>query len=202
MRSFVVLGNAGIPRKTAVHKFCVSKLPFGKVAFLIEVINNMLVARNKVVRFEYTLTDDNAQVLDRSLEGEPLTYLHGGDAIIPGLEAALEGKRSGDSLNVRVAAADAYGERDDSLVQKVPRDMFEDSDAIKIGTQFHSDDDEGDGNIVTVIAADQNSVTVDGNHPLAGLPLNFAVTIIEVREATAEELAHGHVHGADGHQHE
>lgn len=162
----------------------------------------MLVARNKVVRFEYTLTDDNAQFLDRSLEGEPLTYLHGGDAIIPGLEAALEGKRSGDSLNVRVAAADAYGERDDSLVQKVPRDMFEDSDAIKIGTQFHSDDDEGEGNIVTVIAADENSVTVDGNHPLAGVPLNFAVTIIDVREATAEELAHGHVHGADGHHHE
>jgi len=188
--------------KTPIGKFCVSKLSFVKVAFLIEVINDMLIARNNVVRFEYTLTDDNAQVLDRSLEGEPLTYLHGGDAIIPGLEAALEGKRSGDSLNVRVAAADAYGERDDSLVQKVPRDMFEDSDAIKIGTQFHSDDDEGEGNIVTVIAADQNSVTVDGNHPLAGVPLNFAVTIIEVREATAEELAHGHVHGADGHHHE
>lgn len=162
----------------------------------------MLVTRNKVVRFEYTLTDDNAQVLDRSQEGEPLTYLHGGGAIIPGLEVALEGKRSGDSLNVRVPAADAYGERDDSLVQKVPRDMFEDSDAIKIGTQFHSSDDAGEINIVTVIAADANSVTVDGNHPLAGVPLNFAVTIIDVREATAEELAHGHVHGAGGHHHE
>ena len=98
----------------------------------------MLISHNKVVRFDYTLTDDSAQVLDSSEDGEPLTYLHGSGNIIPGLESALEGKRAGESLNVRVAAADAYGERDDRLVQSVPREMFEDSDSIQVGMQFQS----------------------------------------------------------------
>lgn len=162
----------------------------------------MLIARNKVVRFNYTLTDDTAQVLDRSQDGEPLTYLHGGGGIIPGLEAALEGKRAGESFNVRIVAADAYGERDDELVQSVPREMFEDDDAIKVGMQFHSGDDDGETSIVTVVAADAKTVTVDGNHPLAGVPLNFAVTIVEVRDASADEIAHGHAHGEGGHHHD
>ncbi|MEK7666376.1 MAG: peptidylprolyl isomerase [Pseudomonadota bacterium] len=162
----------------------------------------MLISRNKVVRFDYTLTDDNAQVLDSSEGGEPLTYLHGGGNIIPGLESALEGKRAGESLSVRVAAAEAYGERDDGLVQSVAREMFEDSDSIQVGTQFQSGDPDGETRIVTVVSTDADSVTVDGNHPLAGVPLNFAVTIVEVREASSEELAHGHVHGAGGHHHE
>ena len=162
----------------------------------------MFVTRNKVVRFNYTLTDDLAQVLDSSGEGEPLTYLHGSGGIIPGLEAALEGKHTGASFNVRVSAADAYGERDDTLVQSVPRDMFEDSDTIRVGMHFHSVDDEGETRVVTVTGADAGSVTVDGNHPLAGVPLTFAVTIVEVRDASAEELAHGHAHGAGGHRHD
>jgi len=153
----------------------------------------MHIARNRVVRFAYTLTDDKAQVLDHSSEKEPLTYLHGDGAIIPGLEAALEGKRAGESFSVRIAAADAYGERDDDLVQSVPREMFEDDDAVKVGTQFETSDDDGETRV---------NVTVDGNHPLAGMPLNFAVTVVEVRAASAEELKHGHVHGAGGHQHE
>ena len=162
----------------------------------------MLISRNKVVRFDYTLTDDSAQVLDSSEGGEPLTYLHGGGNIIPGLESALEGRRAGESLSVRVAAAEAYGERDDALVQSVPREMFEDSDSIQVGMQFQSGDPDGNTRIVTVVGTDAASVTVDGNHPLAGVPLNFAVTIVEVRDASSEELAHGHVHGPGGHQHE
>lgn len=162
----------------------------------------MLIARNKVVRFDYTLTDDSAHVLDTSEGGEPLSYLHGAGNIIPGLETALEGKRAGESLKVRVPAADAYGERHDELVQNIPREMFEDGDAIQVGMQFHSSDDDGDTRIVTVVGTDANHVTVDGNHPLAGVPLNFAVTIVEVRDASAEELAHGHVHGAGGHHHD
>lgn len=162
----------------------------------------MLIARNKVVRFDYTLTDDSANVLDTSEGGEPLTYLHGAGNIIPGLETALEGKRAGESLKVRVPAADAYGERHDELVQSIPREMFEDGDAIQVGMQFHSSDDDGDTRIVTVVGTDADNVTVDGNHPLAGVPLNFAVTIVEVRDASTEELAHGHVHGADGHHHD
>jgi len=162
----------------------------------------MLISRNKVVRFAYTLTDDKAQVLDRSSEAEPLTYLHGGEAIIPGLEAALEGRRAGESFKVRVAAVDAYGERDEDLVHSVPRDMFEGDDAVKVGMQFETNDDDGETRIVTVTGADANNVTVDGNHPLAGIPLNFAVTVVEVRDASAEERRHGHVHGAGGHQHD
>lgn len=162
----------------------------------------MLIARNKVVRFDYTLTDDSANVLDTSEGGEPLTYLHGAGNIIPGLETALEGKRAGESLKVRVPAADAYGERHDELVQSIPREMFEEGDAIEVGMQFHSSDDDGDTRVVTVVSTDADNVTVDGNHPLAGVPLNFAVTIVEVRDASAEELAHGHVHSAGGHHHD
>ena len=161
----------------------------------------MLISRDKVVRFDYTLTDDSAEVLDSSEGGEPLTYLHGSGSIIPGLESALEGKRAGESLSVRIAAVDAYGERDEDLVQSVPREMFEDSDSIQVGMQFQSGDPDGETRIVTVVDADTASITVDGNHPLAGVPLNFAVTIVDVRDASSEELAHGHVHGPGGHHH-
>jgi len=162
----------------------------------------MFITRNKVVRIDYTLTSDDQQVIDSSEGGEPLTYLHGGGSIIPGLEAALEGKRAGESLSVRIAATEAYDERDDDLVQSVPREMFEDSGSIQVGMQFQSGDPDGNTRIVTVVGSDADSVTVDGNHPLAGVPLNFAVTIVEVRDASSEELAHGHVHGPGGHQHE
>lgn len=161
----------------------------------------MQICRNKVVRFDYTLTDDNAQVIDSSEGGEPLTYLHGSGNIIPGLESALEGKRAGESLKVRITAAEAYGERDADLVQHVPREMFEDSDSLEVGMQFQSGDPDGETRIVTVVGTDADSVAVDGNHPLAGVPLNFAVTIVEVRDASSAELAHGHVHGPGGHQH-
>jgi FKBP-type peptidyl-prolyl cis-trans isomerase SlyD len=162
----------------------------------------MLIAHNKVVRFDYTLTNDANDVLDSSEGGEPLTYLHGAGNIIPGLESALEGKRAGDSLNVRVAPAEAYGERDDRMVQNVPREMFEDSNEIQTGMQFHSSDPEGNVTVVTVVGMDAEHITVDANHPLAGVPLNFAVTIVEVRDASPEELAHGHVHGPGGHHHD
>jgi FKBP-type peptidyl-prolyl cis-trans isomerase SlyD len=162
----------------------------------------MLIARNKVVLIDYTLTDDQQQVLDRSAAGEPLAYLHGASNIIPGLESALEGKRAGDQLSVRVAASEAYGERDERLVQQVPREMFEDSQEIQVGMQFHSGDDDGNVTIVTVTSLTDDTVTVDANHPLAGVPLNFAVTIVEVRDATADEMTHGHVHGPGDHHHD
>ena len=130
-----------------------------------------------------------------------VAVLIGHGNIIPGLESALEGKTAGDSLTVRVAAADAYGERDDRLIQMVPREMFEDNQEIQVGMQFQSSDEDGNVRVVTVVGADADSITVDGNHPLAGVPLNFAVTIVEVRDPTAEELEHGHVHGPGGHHH-
>jgi FKBP-type peptidyl-prolyl cis-trans isomerase SlyD len=162
----------------------------------------MLIARNKVVLIDYTLTDDSQQVLDRSEQGEPLAYLHGAANIIPGLENALEGKKAGESLKVRIAPADAYGERDDRLVQMVPREMFEDSSEIQAGMQFHSADEEGNVTVVTVTSVTNDTITVDANHPLAGVPLTFSVTVVEVRDATPEEMTHGHVHGPGGHHHD
>jgi len=162
----------------------------------------MLIGHNKVVRIDYTLTTDADEVIDSSEGGEPLAYLHGARNIIPGLETALEGRKAGDSLNVRIEPADAYGERDDRLVQMVPREMFEDSAEIQVGMQFHSADPEGNVTVVTVTHTTDDTVTVDANHPLAGVPLTFAVTVVEVRDATAEELEHGHVHGAGGHHHD
>lgn len=162
----------------------------------------MTIARNKVVRIDYTLTDDSQNVIDSSAGGEPLTYLHGARNIIPGLESALEGRKTGDKLDVRIAPADAYGERDERLIQLVPREMFEDNQEIHVGMQFHSGDPEGNMTIVTVTNVTADTVTVDANHPLAGVPLTFAVTVVEVRDATSEELAHGHVHGEGGHHHD
>jgi len=162
----------------------------------------MQIARNKVVRIDYTLTTDANEVIDSSSDGEPLTYLHGARNIIPGLESALEGKQAGDKLNVRVEPADAYGVRDDRLIQMVPREMFEDSSEIQVGMQFHSEDPEGNMTVVTVTNTTEDTITVDANHPLAGVPLTFAVTVVEVRDATTEEVEHGHVHGPEGHHHD
>jgi len=162
----------------------------------------MIIAPNKVVRIDYTLTDDSDQVIDSSTGGDPLTYLHGARNIIPGLENALEGKQAGDQLNVRIEPAEAYGERDDRLVQMVPREMFEDSSEIQVGMQFHSGDPEGNVTVVTVTHITDDTVTVDANHPLAGVPLTFAVTVVDVRDASAEEMSHGHVHGPGGHHHD
>lgn len=160
----------------------------------------MQISGNKVVSIDYTLTDDQGTVIDSSEGRGPLAYLQGHGNIIPGLESALEGKSTGDALQVTVAPADGYGERDDSLTQAVPRNMFENADDIQIGMQFQTASEHG-MHIVTVTAIDSDNVTVDANHPLAGQTLNFDVTVVEVRDATEEELAHGHVHGPDGHDH-
>lgn len=161
----------------------------------------MQIAANMIVRIDYTLTNDHAQIIDRSEDGEPLTYLHGARNIIPGLEAALDGKQAGDSLTVRIPPTEAYGERDDRLIQMVPRDMFEDNAELEIGMQFHSEDPDGNVTVVTVTHATEDTITVDANHPLAGVPLTFAVKVVDVRAAVAEELDHGHSHGPGGHHH-
>jgi len=162
----------------------------------------MQIAAHKVVTIDYTLTDDAGQVIDSSKGGEPLAYIQGIGNIIPGLEAALEGKKAGDSLQVSIAPAEGYGERDDSLKQAVPRQMFETPEEIQVGMQFHTMTEDGNVMVVTVVEASTETVTVDANHPLAGQNLNFDVTVKDVREATSEELEHGHVHGAGGHHHD
>jgi len=161
----------------------------------------MQISENKVVTIDYTLKDDNGNVLDSSQGGPGLAYLHGASNIIPGLEKALSGKAQGDSLNVSVAPEEAYGQRDDSMIQTVPREMFEGAD-VQVGAQYHASTPEGQPITITVVEVKDDGVVIDGNHPLAGQTLHFDVTVSDVREATEEELAHGHVHGPGGHHHE
>lgn len=160
----------------------------------------MQAAENSVVSIHYTLTNAKGEVLDSSRGGDPLVYLQGSGNIIPGLEKALAGKQAGDKLQVAVAAAEGYGERDESLVQQVPKRAFQGVPKIEAGMSFQAQSSQGPMHVfVTAVTGDM--VTVDGNHPLAGEALNFDVEIIEVRKATLEEIAHGHAHGAGGHHH-
>lgn len=160
----------------------------------------MRIAKNAVVSIDYTLTDNDGSVLDRSREGEPLAYLHGAGNIIPGLEEALEGKAAGDQLQVSVPPEKAYGRRVEELRHKVPRKMFDTKGEIKPGMRFHANGENGT-HTVTVTAVDSEHVTVDANHPMAGKTLNFDVRVVTVRDATREELTHGHVHGPHDHHH-
>ena len=160
----------------------------------------MQIAQNSVVAFHYTLTNDAGEVLDSSEGREPLTYLHGAGNIIPGLEKELEGRAAGDKLNATVSPAEGYGEKQDQLVQEVPRDAFQGVESIEPGMQFQAQT-QGGPLMVTVTQVGGDTVTVDGNHPLAGQTLNFDVEIASVREASEEEVEHGHVHGEGGHEH-
>ena len=160
----------------------------------------MQVQKNKVVGIDYKLTDGSGKMIDSSKDHGPLYYIQGVGSLIPGLENALEGKTSGTNLTVTIPAKDGYGERNDSLCQSVPRAQFETEEGLELGMQFEVETEQGEL-VVTVTKIDGDLVTVDGNHPLAGMDLTFDVTIKEIREATTEELAHGHVHGEHGHHH-
>jgi len=161
----------------------------------------MVVAPDKVVSIHYTLTNATGKVLDSSSGGEPLAYIHGHGNLISGLEKELEGKQTGDKLNVDIAPADGYGVRDASLVQRVPMRSFGNAKNVKPGMQFQAQSSQGQTQLVTVTGIQGDMVTVDANHPLAGENLHFDVEITDVRDASQEELEHGHVHGAGGHHH-
>lgn len=161
----------------------------------------MQIKKNVVGSIEYELTDDAGEVIDTSMGRAPLSYLHGAGNIIPGLEAELEGRSSGDAFQVRIAPEDAYGQRDERMVQDVPRSQFPDGAEVQPGMQFQAQAPGGAIQIVTVVGVEDETVKLDGNHPLAGVSLNFDVKVVEVREATEEELEHGHVHGPGGHAH-
>ena len=160
----------------------------------------MHIEKNTVVSIDYTLTDTDGTVLDSSKGQKPLDYLHGSGNIIPGLEEALAGKRAGDSVKVSVPPEKGYGLRNETLSHKVPRTMFDTKNEIKPGMRFHAEAEHGE-HTVTVTAVDSEHVTVDANHPLAGKILHFDVSVLKIRTATPEELAHGHVHAAGGHHH-
>ena len=160
----------------------------------------MEIAADRVVLIHYTLKDDAGAVVDTSAGAEPLAYIQGHGNLVAGLEKALEGKQDGDTVVVSVAPADGYGKHDAALIQRVPKRSLQGSGEIKKGMQFQARTDDG-MRMFTVTAVVGDMVTLDGNHPLADKNLNFDVKIVSVREATSEELEHGHVHGAGGHHH-
>ena len=160
----------------------------------------MLIAADSVVLIHYTLKDDDGKVLDSSAGGEPLAYIQGHGNLVSGLEKALEGKSQGNRVEVSLPPEEGYGTRNEALVQRVPKRSLQGAGEIRKGMQFQAQTDEG-MRVFTVTAVVGDMVSLDGNHPLADQTLHFDVEVIEVRAATAEELEHGHVHGAGGHHH-
>jgi FKBP-type peptidyl-prolyl cis-trans isomerase SlyD len=156
----------------------------------------MNISNNTVVTMHYTVTTTDGTEIDSSRSGEPMVHLQGSQYLIKGLEDSLLGKQTGDSYEIDVAPADAYGERHEQLVQTVPKTLFGDNE-VNVGMTFRAQTDDGEQTVM-VIDANDEEVVVDGNHPLAGVDLKFSVEILDVREATQEEIAHGHVHGAGG----
>jgi FKBP-type peptidyl-prolyl cis-trans isomerase SlyD len=147
----------------------------------------MQIAKDKVVKINYTLTDDEGKQIDTSVGGEPLQYVHGNGYLLSKLEEALEGKTVGDKITTVIAAKDGYGEYDEKLIVEVPREQFDTSVQIEPGMQFQADTPVGP-QIVTVMKVTDTSVTINGNHELAGKNLHFDVEVMEVRDATEEEL--------------
>lgn len=158
------------------------------------------IAQNTVVSLDYTLTNDAGDTLDKSENGQ-FVYLHGSNSIIPGLEKALHDKALNDKFDITIEAEDAYGHKDDAKKQVVGREMFEADSPIEVGVQFHAQSPEGEMLVITVTDVNGDEITIDGNHPLAGERLHFSVEVKEIREATEEEISHGHVHGPDAHNH-
>ena len=156
----------------------------------------MHITKNKVAAIRYTLRNGAGEVLDSSEGGEPLYYLHGEHNLIRGMEEGLEGRQAGDKLNLVIPPEKGYGVRDADNVHQVPKSAFGGS-PVEVGMQFQADD----GMVVTVKEVGPDSVTIDANHELAGETLHFAIDVVEVRDASDDELSHGHVHGPGGQHH-
>ena len=154
----------------------------------------LLVGDKLVVSIHYTLTDVDGAILDSSEGTDPLNYLHGASNIIPGLENELTGKSIGDEFEVTVQPEEAYGERLPALIQEVPKEMFQGIDQVEVGMMFQTQAPDGQVMMVNVVDVAEDKITIDGNHPLAGQILNFKGKIEAIREATEEEVAHGHAH--------
>jgi len=153
----------------------------------------MNVAKDSVVSFFYTLKNDGGEVLDTNEQGEVLSYIHGTGAIVPGLENAMEGKTSGDAFTAVVIPSEGYGDYDDSLIFSVPMENFKDPGKVEVGMSVEVQSQEGT-RILQIKKIEDTTVFLDGNHPLAGETLHFDISISDIREATEEELNHGHVH--------
>lgn len=158
---------------------------------------SLTISSNRVISIDYVLTDPQGQIIDSSKEMGPLEYIHGTGHLIPGLEKALEGKTAGTNVKATIQPAEGYGEIRPEMVQTIPRSHFDSEGEIEVGTQFMANTEEG-RIILRVVKVSGDQVVVDGNHPLAGVVLNFDVNVVSVREATPEELRHGHIHGGAG----
>lgn len=163
----------------------------------------MKISHGTVVSFEYTLTDAEEEVLDSSEEDGPLTYLHGFGQIVPGLENALEGKKPGDELTVVVPPAEGYGEPSGQPPIRVPRAQLPPEPEPEVGMDLHAESPDGEEQVFWIVEVEKDHVLLSPDHPLAGVELHFDIRIEDVREATSEEIEHGHVHGDDdGHGHD
>jgi len=151
----------------------------------------MQVAESKVVTFEYTVVDEQGKLIESSGDGEPMCYLHGAGRIVPGLEMDMEGKYAGDTFSVTLAPNQAYGERDESDFHVFTREEMAGLGELRLGMQLQAQDASGELRILTVTKMEDDKITLDGNHPLAGQTVGFDVTILDVRNATEEELGHG-----------
>jgi len=161
---------------------------------------SLLIGDNSVVNVHYKLTDNEGKVLDSSDGSKPLAYLHGAGNIVPGLEKALTGKVAGDSLQVKVEPAEGYGELNPEGLKVIEKSAFEGVESVEAGMAFEAKAPDGTAQQIIVKKVEGDEVTIDMNHPLAGVTLNFDITIVSVREATKEELDHGHTH-EHGHSH-
>jgi FKBP-type peptidyl-prolyl cis-trans isomerase SlyD len=159
------------------------------------------IGEKRVVTLHYTLKSSTGEVIDTSAGSEPLTYLHGAGEMVPGFEKSLIGKKAGEKHSFSVPPAEGYGERKGKGPQRVPKAAFEGIGEIEVGMALDTEGDDGRSQTVWIAAIDDDFVTIDINHPLAGETLHFEVEVLAIRKATAEEVKHGHVHGAHGHHH-
>jgi len=162
----------------------------------------MKISADKAITLNYTLKDGDGKLIDESKDSS-FFYLHGHQNIIPGLEAALADKEKGDSFDLVLEPKDAYGEYNDAITQIIPRNAFGD-EKIEIGMQFHAEGDGGQPVMITISEINGDDITIDGNPPLAGVTLHYNVEIMDVRDATEDELSHGHIHAhgeSCGHDH-
>ena len=160
-----------------------------------------MIKNGKVVSLAYVLKDTAGQVLDQATAADPFLYIAGVGQIVPGLEGALMDLKVGDKKNVEVSPEDGYGEKNPGLELSVARTQFPADQKLEAGMQFQAQSPEGHGMVFTIIGIEGDQVKIDGNHPMAGQKLFFAVEVLDIRDATADEMAHGHAHGPDGHHH-
>jgi FKBP-type peptidyl-prolyl cis-trans isomerase SlyD len=160
-----------------------------------------MIQKGKVIGISYTLKSASGEILDQGPASEPLVYLHGYGNLIPGLESALEGQSVGFKSKVEIAPEEAYGPIHESLKQVVDRSAFPADTQIEVGMGFHAHSDDGSPMTIKIEKVEGSNVHIDGNHPLAGQTLFFDVEVLSERDATSEEISHGHAHGPGGHHH-